>query len=225
MWIKAGSEGKPCVFKKRNQKTFAPWVWVAEAHRSSWSAKAVIKVFCFFFSKKKALPLLALLTAAGPRYTPSGDLIPPTDYREWVFLGAGLDMSYSADPARAGMSMFDDVFAEPTAWAQFKRTGHWPDGTMLVLEARGAASHGSINLQGHYQADAMGAEIHVRDQARFKGGWGFFSLDGAEAGKLINYQASCYACHRKNAALDTTFVQFYPMAKAVAVSLGTYHGP
>ena len=127
-------------------------------------------------------------------------------------------MSYSADPARAGMSMFDDVFAEPTAWAQFKRTDNGPDGTMLVLEARGAASHGSINLQGHDQADAMSAEIHVRDQTRFEGAWGFFSLDGAEVGKLINEQASCYACHQKNAAMDTTFVQFYPMAKAIALS-------
>ena len=169
-----------------------------------------------------AAPVLLLLAAAGPHYTPSGDLIPPADYRDWIYLSSGLDMSYSADPAMAGMSMFDNVFAEPTAWQGFKRTGHWPDQTMLVMEVRGATSHGSINRHGQFQADKMGEEIHVRDQARFKGGWAFFSLDGAGAARLVDFGASCYACHQKNGAVDTSFVQFYPTAKAIAASLGTF---
>ena len=207
-------------FEKKNQKTFAYFACAL------WQgARQGTKVFCYFLSKKKALPVFLLLGAAGPRYTPSGDLIPPPDYREWVFMGSGLDMSYTANPAQAGMSMFDNVFAEPSAWQQFKRTGHWPDKTMLAMEVRGAASHGSINVHGHYQTDVMGAEIHVRDAARFKGGWGFFFLDGAGPAKLIEYTATCYACHQNNAAVDTTFVQFYPAAKAIAVSFGTYRAP
>ena len=170
-----------------------------------------------------AAPALALLlAAAGPNYTPSGDLIPPEDYREWVFLSSGLDMSYTEGPAAAGMPMFDNVFAEPAAWQGFKRTGHWPEQTMLVMEVRGAISHGSINRHGQFQGEKMGAEVHVRDQARFTGGWGFFILNGAAPAKLVGYSASCYACHQKNGAVDTTFVQFYPMAKSLAIALGTY---
>ena len=134
-------------------------------------------------------------------------------------------MSYTPAPADAGMPMFDNVFAEPGAWQAFKRTGHWPDQTMLVMEVRGAVSHGSINRHGQYQADLMGAEVHVRDEARFKGGWGFFILDGPGHATFVDYAANCYACHQKNGAVDTTFVQFYPTAKAIAAALGTYKKP
>ena len=127
------------------------------------------------------LALLSLIGAApadGPHFTPSGDLIPPTDYREWIYLSTGMDMSYTNLPAMAGQSMFDNVFVDPASWQAFKATGHWPDKTMFVLEARGATSKGSINQRGQYQNEnLMGAEVHVRDDARFKGGWGFFGLN------------------------------------------------
>jgi len=174
-------------------------------------------------------PLLAapLLTAAsdgdGPVFTPSGDLVPPANYREWVFLTSGVDMSYTEAPAMAGHSMFDNVFVNPQAWSTFKATGHWPDKTIFVLEVRGAESKGSINKAGHYQTgEVMGAEVHVRDDARFKGGWGFFPLSGPGPAKMIPYQVACYSCHQDHGAVDTTFTQFYPTAKAIAVAKGTY---
>ena len=170
-----------------------------------------------------AVTLLGSAPAAGPHYTDKGELIPPTDYREWVYLSSGLDMSYSADQAMAGMSMFDNVFVDPAAWAAFKQTGHWPDKAVFVMETRGATSHGSINKSGQYQSgEIMGAEAHVRDEARFKGGWGFFVLDGAAPAKRLPDQASCYACHQAHGAVDTTFTQFYPTAKPIAVKAGTY---
>lgn len=174
-------------------------------------------------------PILAapLLSAAadgdGPVFTPSGDLVPPANYREWIFLSSGVDMSYTDRPAMAGQSMFDNVFVNPAAWATFKATGHWPDKTIFVLEARGADSKGSINKAGHYQTQAvMATEVHVRDDARFRGGWGFFALSGTAPAKMIGYQAQCYACHQAHGAVDTTFTQFYPTAKAIAVAKGTY---
>src|SRR5438552_2139533 len=75
-------------------------------------------------------------TESGPVYESDGRLKLPANYREWIFLSSGLDMSYSA-PSAADHSMFDNVFAEPTAYREFVRTGTWPDGTSLVLEARG----------------------------------------------------------------------------------------
>ena len=173
------------------------------------------------------LALLLLMGAAdaggGPRYTPAGDLIPPKDYREWVFMSSGLNMSYNNKAPMADHSMFDNVLVDPAAWAAFKTTGHWPDKSMFVLEIRGADSKGSINKHGQYQtADVMGVEFHVRDEARFKGGWGFFAVNGQAPAKLIPYEAPCYACHQAHAAVDTTFTQFYPTAKPIAVAAGTY---
>jgi hypothetical protein len=169
-------------------------------------------------------PLLLLLGAANaPLYTPSGDLIAPTHYRDWVFLSSGLDMSYSDSPAMQGMSMFNNVFVDPDSWQEFKETGHRPDGTMFVLEVRGAESRRSINKHGKYQTQqVMGTEIHVRDEARFKGGWGFFDMDGNKVAKFIAYKESRYACHQAHGAVDTSFTQFYPTAKPIAMKAGTY---
>jgi hypothetical protein len=93
----------------------------------------------------------------------------------------------------------------------------------MVLETRVANSHGSINKRGQYQTEkVMGAEVHVRDEARFKGGWGFFRLDGQAPAKLVPHEAECYACHQAHGAVDTTFTQFYPTAKPIAVKAGNF---
>jgi hypothetical protein len=157
-----------------------------------------------------------------PSYDGDGRLLPPGDYRDWVFLSSGVDMSYSERPAMADAHMFDNVFAPRAAYAEFKRTGVWPDKTVLVLENRGGASKGSINRRGLFQTgEVMGMEAHVKDTARFKGGWGFFSFDGDKPAKQIDYSAACYACHQAHAAADTTFVQFYPTLLPAATRLGT----
>jgi hypothetical protein len=163
---------------------------------------------------------------SGPHYMADGNLILPTDYREWVFLSSGIDMSYSDAPSSSDKSQFDNVFVDPTAWAAFKASGHWPDKTVFAMENRRADSKGSINKQGHYQTtDLLGLEFHVRDESRFKGGWAFFASDGASAASLIPDAAPCYGCHQAHGALDTTFTQFYPTAKILALKAHTYHEP
>jgi hypothetical protein len=161
-------------------------------------------------------------TGPGPRYNAAGQMLPPADYREWVYLSSGLDMSYSDAPKMH--SMFDNVFVDPAAWAAFKRTGHWPDKAVFVLEVRGANSKGSINQKGQYQTEErMGLEAHVHDEARFPGGWGFFAFGGDDApATLLPQAAECYACHRAHGAVDTTFTQFYPTAKPIAAKAGTF---
>ncbi len=169
-----------------------------------------------------ALAQTPATTTETARYDEQGRLIPPTDYREWVFLSSGIDMSYSDAPAMEGAHMFDNVFAPRGAYAAFKRDGRWPDKTVLILENRGGATKGSINKRGQFQTgEVMGLEAHVKDEARFKGGWGFFGLSDGKPAKQIPYAAACYACHQDHAAADTTFVQFYPTLLPVATRLGT----
>ena len=174
------------------------------------------------------LPLSLLLLAAAPppeaaRYTADGAFMPPADYREWVYLSSGMNMSYTDDPAMAGHDMFDNVFVDPAAWRAFKQSGRWPEGTVFMLENRAGATKGSINKHGVFQTeDRMGMEAHVKDSSRFKGGWAFFPLSDGKPGKMIPYAASCYSCHQQHAAVDTTFTQFYPTAKPIAVKAGTY---
>jgi hypothetical protein len=167
-------------------------------------------------------PSVAASPTAGPAYSAAGRLKFPENYREWVFLSAGIDMSYRDMGAMPGHSMFDNVFAEPTAYREFVRTGTWPDRTTLVLEIRGAAEKGSINSQGKFQTgEVMGVELHVKDTKRFPGGWAFFAFKGAEPAQQIPTSADCYSCHQQHAAVDTTFVQFYPTLLSIATLKGT----
>ncbi len=151
-----------------------------------------------------------------------GKLQVPADYREWVYLSTGLDMSYNPKGA-PGHHMFDSVFVEPSAYRVFKETGTWPDKTMLVLEVRGAQTKGSINARGFFQdTDVMGLEVHVKDTARFDGGWAFFAFDDEKPTPEIKHDVDCYACHRDHAAVDTTFVQFYPTLLQIAKAKNTF---
>ena len=157
----------------------------------------------------------------GPVYTDDGRLTLPEDYREWVYLSSGFDMSYSP-MATMDHHMFDNVFVEPGAYKAFLATGTWPDKTMLMLEARRAQGKGSINKSGHFQStEVMGREVHVKDTARFPDGWAFFGFDGTEPAKMIPRTASCYSCHASHAAVDNTFVQFYPTLLPIATAKGT----
>jgi hypothetical protein len=153
----------------------------------------------------------------GPVFTADNRLSLPEQYREWIFLSSGLDMSYSEKPDMAMHSMFDNVFVNPSAWKAFQQTGHWPDKTELVMEVRGGESKGSINRRGHFQTEEnMGLEAHVLDTSRFKEGWAFFAFDSQQPATRIPVTANCYSCHQQHAAVDTTFVQFYPTLLPIA---------
>jgi hypothetical protein len=161
-------------------------------------------------------PAAQAATGSTPAYAANGDLLPVGNYREWIYLTSGIEMSYSPKPT--DMPMFDNVFVNPEAYRSFLATGTWPDKTVLVLEVRESKSKGSINQHGHFQGTGlMGFEAHVKDTARFPGGWAFFDFDSPEKnGTLIPSGAPCYSCHAAHAAVDTTFVQFYPTLLPIA---------
>jgi len=170
----------------------------------------------------KALAQENSSSAQTPTYTSDGKLIFPAQYREWIYLTSGVDMSYSPNAMKMDHSMFDNVFVNPAAYKAFLQTGTWPDKTMLVLEVRVAGSNASINKSGHFQTpELMGREVHVKDEARFPGKWAFFGFDDADTAKQVPKEAACYSCHEQHAAVDTTFVQFYPTLLDIAKRKGT----
>ena len=169
--------------------------------------------------------LCATAFAAPPRsgleYTADGAVRLPVDYRSWVYLTSGFDMSYDPQMQMGDQHTFDNVFVNPEAYQAFKTTGTWPDKTTLVLEQRRGHGKGSINQAGHYQAELAGLELHVKDEARFPGKWAFFSFDGEQPARMIPTSADCYTCHAQHAAVDTTFVQFYPTLLPIATDKHT----
>ena len=188
----------------------------------------------YMFTTAKTVLLLAMVLlsmgafqqnatapSSSPEYTSDSQLKYPEHYRDWVYLTSGFDMSYNPAIQTGDHHMFDNVFVNPEAYKVFAETGTWPDKTIFVLEARRAEGKGSINQKGNFQGtDIMGLEVHVKD-SRFAGNWAFFGFGDAKTAKMIPTTAGCYSCHSEHAAVDTTFVQFYPTLLPVAKSKGT----
>jgi hypothetical protein len=170
-----------------------------------------------------AAGLAAAANAAGPTYTADGKLVFPKDYRTWVYLSTGVNMSYNeAAIAQGDAQVFDSVFVNREAYDGFIKTGRWPDKTMMVLEVRKGQSKGSINHRGAFQTDRLAIEVHVKDTARFKkDGWAFFPVRGEEGLGPLPETSDCNVCHEQHGAVDTTFVQFYPTLMPKAQEMKT----
>jgi hypothetical protein len=154
------------------------------------------------------------------RYDADGKLLRP-EYREWVFLGAGLDMTYGSRAANAmpDHHMFTNVFVNPSSYRAFVGSGRWPDKTIFMLEVRHTGTDRRPNRAGLFQAEAVGLEAHVLDAS--KGGSRFYDFDGKSSGSPLSATSSCNTCHTEHGAVDNTFVQFYPELLTVAKAKGT----
>jgi hypothetical protein len=162
----------------------------------------------------------------GPAFTADGELLRPDNYREWIFLGGGLGMTYNEpNPNKAPRApRFDNVFVTPAAYRAFQKTGTWPDQTVFILEVRASGTSASINKGGHYQEGIVALEAHVKDEARYPEtkGWAFFNFTSTKVAKPMPSNSSCQACHESHGAVDQTFVQFYPTLIEIAKAKGTF---
>lgn len=170
------------------------------------------------------LAVVQISSAAEPlQFTADDRLVLPADYRNWIFLTSSLDLNYDqpVPGASTARSLLDNVFVNPGAYAEFVRTGTWPDGTVLVKENRVAASAGTISKSGKFQTQVVSMELHIKDQKKFPEKWAFFVTDGKQPARYVARGANCYSCHAQHGAVDTTFVQFYPTLLPIASAKGT----
>ena len=157
-----------------------------------------------------------------PRYDDKGRLMRPADYREWMFLSAGYGMNYSPGPD--SHEMFTNVFVQRWAYDEFAKSGKWPEQSMFVIDERDAGSRSSINQKGHYQTDLMGLAVEVKDSARNSERWAYYGFNAeATTGEAMPKGNACWTCHEEHAAVEHTFVQFYPTVKTIAKKFGTYN--
>jgi hypothetical protein len=179
-------------------------------------AFAIISAFCL------ALPAAPPEEKSPkPRYDAKGHLLRPADYRDWEFLSAGYGMNYS--PAPGSHEMFTNVFVQRWAYQEFLKSGKWPEQSMFVIDERDAESKGSINKKGHYQTDLMGLVVEVKDSARNPDRWAYYGFEPKANTAEAMAKGNCWSCHDQHAAVEHTFVQFYPTLKPVAKNFGTYN--
>src|SRR6267378_5598949 len=157
-----------------------------------------------------------------PQYDSKGNLLRPADYRDWMFLSAGYGMNYSPEPG--SHEMFTNVFVQRWAYQEFLKSGKWPEQTAFVIDERDAESKGSINKTGHYQTDLMGLAVEVKDSSRNPDKWAYYAFGGNDkSAGAMPHGNGCWSCHEAHAAVEHTFVQFYPTLKVVAKKFGTYN--
>ncbi len=158
----------------------------------------------------------------GPQFDKDGKLVRPEDYRRtWIFLSSGFGMSYN--PGKNHNPQFTNVFVNPSAYDYFVANGKWPDKTMFVLEEYESTSHGSINKSGSYQQTLGGLVVEVKDEKRYPDKWAYFAFgsDKKTTGPIEPSKNACWNCHNDNAAVEHTFVQFYPEMLKIARAKST----
>jgi hypothetical protein len=157
-----------------------------------------------------------------PQYDAKGSLERPAGYRDWEFLSAGYGMNYS--PAPGSREMFTNVFVQRWAYEEFLKSGKWPEHSMFVIDVRNGESEGSINKTGHFQTDLMALEVEVKDSTRNPDKWAYYGFQPhAKTAEAMPKGNDCWSCHDQHAAVEHTFVQFYPTLKPVAKNFGTFN--
>jgi Cytochrome P460 len=156
-----------------------------------------------------------------PEYTKEGDLILPKNWRSWVFVGAPLTPNALND-GRAGFPEYHNVYIEPGSYEIYKKTGVFPDGTILFKELQLVLGpqqfpDGSLKEpsgRGYFPSAFNGADVTVKDTKRYAdtGGWGYYNFNHSEpkapTAKLRS-KSECAFCHQAGAKKDEVWTQFY----------------
>lgn len=156
-----------------------------------------------------------------PKFTADSQLIPfsPDVYREWIFVGTPVTPNDLND-GEASFPEFHNVYINPSAWREWKKSGTYPDGTVMVKELTSVGAKRAPSGNGYFQGEFTGLEMSIKDSKRFPAeakGWGYFSFGHKYPLKKqapVNSFASCADCHVANAASDMVFTQYYPVLRA-----------
>lgn len=180
---------------------------------------SVLALFAVLFGNTPLAPKAAE-DFPKPSFNDKGQLIrPDVSYREWVYIGTPLTPN-ALNPPEAPFPEFHNVYIHPSDFDHWKRTGTFPDGTVIIKELVLIGATQAVSGKGYFMGEYTGLEAAIKDSKRFKdepGYWAYFTFghsyplaDTAEA-----FPASaCNACHEASAAEDFVFTQFYPVLRA-----------
>src|SRR6516165_8308699 len=69
----------------------------------------------------------------GPEFTKDGNLVLPTGFRQWIFLGGPITPN-GLNGGKALFPEFHNVYVEPENFRYYQEHGNFPEGTVLVKE-------------------------------------------------------------------------------------------
>jgi hypothetical protein len=172
---------------------------------------------------KAAAPAIA--AGAGrylPEYAANGDLLLPKNFEKWVFIGSPFTPN-ALNGGKANFPEFHNVYIEPGSYDLYKKTGIFPEGTILFKELQLTlppatypdGSRDEPSGRGYFPGKLNGADVAVKDTKRYAetGGWGYYNFHHFEpkaASASLRPRSECSSCHEASAKKDSVWVQFYP---------------
>jgi cytochrome P460 len=149
----------------------------------------------------------------------SGNIRVPANYRAtYEFLGS---WSVAADQG-AGAKQLHIVYASPGAVAAYRKSGRFPDATVLVKEVyatstesmtTGTVSHEQA-LQGWFVMIADSRNDHPGNKLWGDGwGWSWFDYGNTTKTTTTDYHNDCMGCHVPATSTDFIYVDGYPSLK------------
>ena len=150
-----------------------------------------------------------------------GELIRPTGYREWIYVGTPVTPNDLND-GKAAFPEHHNVYIDPVSWAHWKETGEFRENTILMKELVSVGSKSAVSGNGYFQGEFVGLEATIKSKQHFPdepGNWAYYSFSTADHSSLTESAkafpaAACNACHAAAAADDFVFTQYYPVLSA-----------
>ncbi|WP_433964317.1 cytochrome P460 family protein [Tunturiibacter gelidiferens] len=163
----------------------------------------------------------------GAAFTKDGDLVLPTGYRSWVFIGGPITPNGLND-GNAQFPEFHSVYVQKENFQYYQKNGKFPDGTVMAKELSlvlpGGHADGSLDSasgRGYFPSSLSGLDVMVKDAKRFgkTNDWGFFTFGHhAQPYEPVAKERSskeCASCHIAFVSkTDMVWVQYYPLLKA-----------
>jgi len=156
-----------------------------------------------------------------PEYTASGELVLPKNFEKWVYMGSPLTPN-AMNNGKANFPEYHNVYIQPWAYDEYKKTGVFPEGTImfkeLQLTLKGTYPDGSrdeTSGRGYFPGKLNGADVSVKDSKRYADtqNWGYYNFNHGEpkfATAKLKTIGQCAQCHINGAKKDMVWTQFYP---------------
>ena len=154
--------------------------------------------------------------AFSPYVDAAGAISLPKDFREWTFLGS---WSIAGDDELRGAGEFHTVYTQPGTIEVYRRTGEFPDGTVLVKELLDTGTGDLTTGRVSWAREVTGWFVMIKDtEGRFPGnglwgdgwGWALFHADDPARPVTEDYKAECIPCHIPAERDDWVYVRGYP---------------
>jgi hypothetical protein len=147
----------------------------------------------------------------------TGNIRKPNDFRDsYPTLGTYMVL----DPKGNQMHL---TYASPGAAESYRKTGKFPDGTVLVKQVFGTDHAQMTTGDAHWASGTKVWFVMIKDEkGRYPNnplwgdgwGWALFKSDAPDKQVATDYKKDCLGCHIPARSTDWVYVQGYPVLAA-----------